>query len=1062
MKLNIFSSNVTSDAINNAIALLGKQNDSDSEHIVLVPDRFTLSQEKEIYQLLEMEGSINIEVMSFSRFCDSMVETKQKFLSKEGTVMLMKKVLQQNMNIFSYYNNLNISYGFAREMFAVIASLRTSQITPQMLKESAKNADKHKKDKFIDIASINSLYEKALKDNYFDSIARYESLIEALKNSSKVTHTHFYVLGFNIFSQMQINIIKELCHYSSSVTIAAATDSGGANRDIFASNQIEELVVYAEKNNIEVKNGYYFRRLKPPFDIINKEIFAFTEINKGYVKNNNAVTLFNQKNPYEEIKQVAKEIAYLVRQGARYKDIAVVCCQEEYKKCIADIFERCGIPFFIDEKYPSAQSLLAKYVFYIIEVILHNYRIDKVINLIKHPYFGLEISGADAFENYCLKYNINYSVFLKPFQYDSKEEYESIRQRLIVLTERILSSGKANQITDSIIGAINSVSYEEKEGEDILYKASRQSEEKVIELLNEITEVMGNEDMELDEYYSLFAEGVNSLEVALIPQYLDCVFVGNASESRFTDTKYMFAVGASEGYFPLKSSEQTILSYSDILSLKNCGLTIRPDPMENNKLEKFVITDLICRPEKLYVSYSSYNLVGEQMLPGEAIKELSYILNLKINDSIIHNELSSYQRLLYNLVCPENAYYEYMSGRIDEEYLDCVKDYLYSKGYKERIEIDANKDNDNTDFRDYYFLKDNEGNYTTKVSQLESYFCCPYRHYLNYGLKLKEREIAGLRVVDIGNIIHQFLEVFFKENLEKLRELNEGEIFLKASRVIDKVFKEAQLMSANLSNMGINVLNNIRNECLYVIKSLMENIKKSSFTPRYIELSFDNSNCQFKALKVETPKGLFKLRGKIDRVDMFNKKVAIIDYKTGSSDLTELAYIYYGKKIQLYVYMSIFTQNGYQPAGAFYLPIKDGYRSKKERFCFIGQADESVETLKEFDNELFNENRHDGKKVDSEVVSISASRKKDGIKPNKSNSLIKVSDFNNIINYVKHIVNQAVTEISEGYGKQSPLKKECDYCSFKNGCDFNKIVIREKENIKIDVFSKAGEQNEMD
>ena len=49
--------------------------------------------------------------------------------------MLMKKIMMENMDIFTYYDKLSVSPGFAKQMFAVIASLRTSGITPQMLKK---------------------------------------------------------------------------------------------------------------------------------------------------------------------------------------------------------------------------------------------------------------------------------------------------------------------------------------------------------------------------------------------------------------------------------------------------------------------------------------------------------------------------------------------------------------------------------------------------------------------------------------------------------------------------------------------------------------------------------------------------------------------------------------------------------------------------------------------------------------------------------------------------------------------------------------------------------------
>ena len=62
---------------------------------------------------------------------------------------------------------------------------------------------------------------------------------------------------------------------------------------------------------------------------------------------------------------------------------------------------------------------------------------------------------------------------------------------------------------------------------------------------------------------------------------------------------------------------------------------------------------------------------------------------------------------------------------------------------------------------------------------------------------------------------------------------------------------------------------------------------------------------------------------------MYNDKAVIIDYKTGWEE-GKLQDIYFGNKIQLYVYLCVFMQNGFVPARVFYLPIRDGYRAQGE------------------------------------------------------------------------------------------------------------------------------------
>ncbi|MDA6864554.1 PD-(D/E)XK nuclease family protein, partial [Escherichia coli] len=43
------------------------------------------------------------------------------------------------------------------------------------------------------------------------------------------------------------------------------------------------------------------------------------------------------------------------------------------------------------------------------------------------------------------------------------------------------------------------------------------------------------------------------------------------------------------------------------------------------------------------------------------------------------------------------------------------------------------------------------------VTRLERFASCAYAHFLNYGLRLLEREKYGFEAMDLGNIAHQAL-----------------------------------------------------------------------------------------------------------------------------------------------------------------------------------------------------------------------------------------------------------------------------------------------------------------
>src|SRR5207237_10298478 len=66
---------------------------------------------------------------------------------------------------------------------------------------------------------------------------------------------------------------------------------------------------------------------------------------------------------------------------------------------------------------------------------------------------------------------------------------------------------------------------------------------------------------------------------------------------------------------------------------------------------------------------------------------------------------------------------------------------------------------------------------TASVSQLESVAACPFKHFVQYGLRLEQREEEDPTAIDLGNVYHETLEklvgTILKQKLS-WKELPEG------------------------------------------------------------------------------------------------------------------------------------------------------------------------------------------------------------------------------------------------------------------------------------------------
>ncbi len=1032
MKLNLFQTNTTQEASKRIIARLKELKDDNAQHYFIVPDRFTLSFEREICQKVFEKGCINVDVVSFTRLATKLLGAKlKKCLSKEGTVILLNKVIMQNNDKLIYYKDL-ASYSFAKELFAAIASLRDSKISYLDLQQSLPNLTGVTKEKLTDIALIYSAYTKALGKNYVDTISRIDYLIDNVKNLSVIPSSHIYIYGFNIYSAQQLALIKEFIKHAKSVNIAYAYDSGGINHYLFIKRQMDELARFCAQSGIPYNEIQSIERLNPPFAQLHRTLFGYEkDALKLDIESRNKVVFYVEDNPYEEIRSVAKEINFLVKnKNYRYKDIAIVINDDNYIRIVKEIFTRVDIPYFADVKYFIKDSLAVRYINDLLEAVAEKFAVDKIFTLIHSPLCNLSRKEIECFENYVLKYNINYTSFVKPFVLGDYGDAEKVRKKVEKLLFRVPKGNcTVSQYVEFVLEELSQNDIKEKlkgflscDNAD-LAKAADTSD--FVNTLNEIAMLSGDNIVTLNGFINIINSALADMAKGVLPQYIDSVFVGNTTDSRFNDIKALFVVGASSGNFPKTSGDNVIISSLDSEIMKKNGLYVSPTPLENNNMERLIVTDLLVRPrEKLYIGYSKYDVKGESLLIGEAMQELMHLMGVKTLKKIVDTHIfTDSQKLLYCLINAKNAYYEYIRKEIPPKYIECVKDYLIKKGYKDKLQCNID-DECNISYEQYLFKKKGQ-EYYTSVSQLESYFRCPYYHFMKYGLKLKEREEGVIRVNMVGNIVHDILEEYFKKYSISLRTATKDETKKRILSVIDFVVNCPEYDMYRADSIARYTLNNLKKEAKKLLFTLTEFVKQSSFDPTYIEMGFGRKEGD-KTVKINVDDKVFNFTGKVDRVDTYGNKVAIIDYKTGSVE-EKLKYVYYGKKIQLYLYLKVFLDQGYIPAGVFYMPIKSNYNKDGSSYKLVGQISNDFETFAQLDNNYVQNTTYESNMLGFKVKHTQK-------KGYHIDGGLSIDDFNTVCDYVVEISTRALSEICQGFREKKPLEGSCEYCAYKRMC----------------------------
>ncbi|MDR2267049.1 MAG: hypothetical protein LBE09_05660, partial [Christensenellaceae bacterium] len=689
MKSRLFCANSSDAAMHTIIRVLGKTRLEDilakreMQYTLIVPNRFAMTAEREIFDMLDLPGAADIDVAPFSWLAINLLKSgpKRRCLTHETATLVLKRVIDSVKGDLRRYARAADSSGFAKETFDVINSVRSCGYTTDDLYLAAEKVGGLSiASKIRDIARICEGYEQALV-NIDDSITRLDRLAREIKNIPSVVNTRYYVACFNKFSAKEKRILRELIQYAPSLDIATATDNGGKNRTLYPIGFAGEIESISEEAGVETDMVIVKEQMIEPFATINSELFAFS--GKTCETNTENVIVYRENTIYDEANFVACEIAWLVKHKQyRYKDIAIINCNPAFVDILTSILNRYKIPFFADIKYPLSNSIAVNYLLAALDARAFEYRRDKVLRLIKSSAFGISVEESCAFENYVIKYNVTHNGFSKPFEYGDTAIAEKVRAMLFKrVPAKGIEGGKCKAV-DFIKYCRRIIDIGDSGNKTPFCRSYDQAIEEIVDvrlsavnskalgrlntILDDMEELLGDYTTSFLLHIETLKSTIAAVQISLIPQSLDSVFIGNIIESRFSGIKTAFITGASFGMLPSEQGTFAILSATDSDILADNGIKLYPAPADLMKEEEYLLLDIIARiKDRLYIGYATTLPDGTVQRPSTAFTEICNIAKI-----VPHSYAQRYSpasaessdQLADCAVTQENAYFQYLTG----------------------------------------------------------------------------------------------------------------------------------------------------------------------------------------------------------------------------------------------------------------------------------------------------------------------------------------------------------------------------------------------------------------
>lgn len=1018
--------------------------------IIFCEDRLTLAAERAVCAALG--GTFDVSVYTLARFLSSEMGKRANILSSQGSAMAIRRIIEQNKSSLKLFGKFSAAAS-AGAVYDTIALLYAAKIKADDLKKA--NAKGLLESKLSDISLIYSLYEEYLeKSGKTDRNKYLGELPHVIAKSEKIKGSNVIFLGFQSFTRSSAECVAETIKRAENVTglfiggsEAIYTNEGAA--------KFEHIAEMEKRADDKLVREFVKSNLNADAELLRKSLFnpdSYSDIHT-YTEN---VCICEATDEEEEMEFIAASIKKYVLDGVevkadgkavkqiRYGNISVMLPDvgaAEHR--IERIFSEYRIPYYADRRRPLSEHPVCEFILSYLACVRSGCNLTDVDAVVSSPLFPAERKDKDSFRNYALRLadyrgGINREPkkeILDNFAFDY-DGVQAVRQLFFdgkkLLPAKLLaveSDGAEKKrakkqlcvcppdITRGIKKLFENFKVEEKlqslkeKFKDSYPTASEfcgRVSEAALAVVDEAENILGWEYMPLNEYIQILKSGFIAAEISLIPPKADAVFIGDIAATANTGSEIVFIPSLTEGV-PKTSSDTSLLTDNEIESLENADLEISPKIRQVNMRRREQTALNICAfKEKLYLIYPVRS-GSEESGASEIIDYASEVFGDKgengeiVKKGILPIRKKNIEMMAY--YCSEKVpALKKLKAEIPSQNARAIYMALKDYGYKAEADgIAIASDSKKISCGRELFVNFD----SVSPTSLETYYSCPYKSFMQQGLKLQEREEGTMRPLDTGNFIHAVLQKLAPE-MDGFKSVQEAKE--RAYDEANSLLKSKAYSSLTDSKSGQYTADELIKEAGEVTAGAYEQLANSRFKVERAE-----QRCE-----IELDDNV-RIGGRIDRVDVCDDMIRIIDYKTGAVEADATKY-YMGLKLQLPLYLTAAAKNR-RAVGAYYFPASVTYRTKPDGvFRLQGFMDGSEEVVSASDTTIQDKQK-------SAYIEASVSGK-------KSESAMENGIFADFLQYSTLIARRGVKEMLQGNIEPSPADGACKYCKMGGSCNF--------------------------
>jgi hypothetical protein len=776
-------------------------------------------------------------------------------------------------------------------------------IKTYMKEEEFKSAETMRDLFIVDVMDkMKAAFEKY---HLFDSYDAYKMIAD---REIEISGKYLFIDGFYDFTPIVSEFFKTIISRFDKVFITATEG------EIFQKGTSTIL------NTLE---GFKYEKIHTKF--------KGSEIARGlFFGSGNGLKIYEFEKATDEIEWVAGDVKQMLMDGKQLGDFEIVVKSEnnDYIKKLQDKFEEYSISTSYLGHKRMLQNTVIQQLMLPLRVVTGGYPQDLLISLVMAGFAGvhsefdliydlahlrrgplrLSHSGRlknwmerlDSFEKYLSKK----AVLLSNEREDliDKSALEEVKriEKLVVLAKDTVKNlfdflkdfEKASEISaysEIFEGMINKLTTSKKMSTDDL-NAIAEFRTLIFEMEN-IFNFMGIKEMDNSEYRYYIEMQIKD-ETYTPEEKADAVRISDLLTSRFNHVPIKIFVDFTDGNYP---SFQPNYFYNSVEEEKHFGTNRMMKRLLDDRLDLYTATS---HAGEVYMTMPISTQEGVRILPSLYLSELERNFNILKERGPLLPPMSVQESIITYAKSSQ-------SGVVNKEF-----EHEYGLDLFKRRKVIL-EDEENLDFCDGLAKK------PVSFYKFSTYDQCPMRYFFSYVMEIPQtiKYDLDLDSLELGTVYHNVLRKLISEiGREGLRRLNtelRSKIAETVKAELEKVsFFEMAIFEINLLKLTDTIFNYLckvelnedfdlkKRSNIKDYKIYMENKEGQPFVPYKFELGFGMKNSE-----IDSDINGIKFVGRIDRVDLCNSGVMIVDYKSKNA----------GDKQQLALYSMIYEKAFDQP-----------------------------------------------------------------------------------------------------------------------------------------------------